>query len=368
MTETKDERFERLLETLCELWDHQKLMDLINAEYQRGRDDYRDELLKKMDIVRDVIGDVHPSKKMIAHDIQDVEHKTSDEVALSEDASGKLYNTPAAPPVAPKESIEDKAPVAESTTSEAPTTEKKASVYRGTSTPRPEGIPSTFTMIATILFDCPGLNAHEVGDKIRERWWPGLDFKRIGPEFSTWIHKKRLTRDADGKLTLTWRGHNLAFPDLPNPYPNPVKALSDTARYPAAAAPVTPHVLPREPARSVPMPPVLPTGGVKPQPPVREQPGMVYRDFQYGGKRLRMPFREYAIVCKLRDTMGNGHLGISVLADAMGGPRRSEIDNKLLLREMCNIINLKIEEMNLKIQYFDGFGFIMTEISALAAE
>ena len=192
----EEERHWNIFEMLMEMWDTDKLIKYIESEYQRGRDDYRDELLAKMDVVRDVIATAETPKKLIVHSIQE-DHKS-----------------PKAPPIVPKDCGADDAAVSKKTVVDAaPKLAKRERDIRSHGTPRPEGLPTTFTMIAIILRDCPGLTAHEVGDKICERWWPGMDFGRIGPEFSTWIRKGRLVRDEDGRLTLSQSGHNLAFND-----------------------------------------------------------------------------------------------------------------------------------------------------------
>lgn len=217
--------------------------------------------------------------------------------------------------------------------------------------PRPKNIPTTFVMVATILLDTPELTAREVADKIRARWWPDMDFNRIGPEFSTWIGGGRLARDRDGKLTLTWAGHDLAFPGQPNPYPVPPKPVAPQVK-------IFPTVPLSQPA--VPMPSVQPAGP--------EPQGIRYGNFEHAGAKVQMHHREYMMATKLRLAMGKGHLDVNVMANAvLGSAKRGAVDDRSLLRELAAMVNEKIERLNLKIEFFEGYGFLMKEISGVAS-
>ena len=110
------------------------------------------------------------------------------------------------------------------------------------------------------------------------------------------------------------------------------------------------------------MPPVRPTAGAKPS-----SDSMF---FEHGGAKVQMHTREYMIASRLRLAMGKGHMDVSTLANSLGNLKKGSVDNAILLRSMCEVINGKIAKLNLKIDYYDGFGFVMKEIdgAALAAE
>lgn len=234
-----------------------------------------------------------------------------------------------------------------------PTTEPRKPNIRGdNSMPRPEGIPTTFVMVATILKQTPGLTSREVVAHIREHWWPGLEFARVGPEFSTWIRKGRLDRNDDGKLTVTSLGCRLAFSDF------------------VVSEPEQPHVLPKEPCHA-PMPAVRPTAG--PRPPDRPskprdvvtpgaKPGPPARQegvkFQHGDHVAILHMREATIALQLRAAMGKGHLDAKLLANSIG----IKSDAEITVRDLVDILNPKIAPLGLTIDFYKGFGFVMKEV------
>jgi hypothetical protein len=198
-------------------------------------------------------------------------------------------------------------------------------------------------MIGTILDECPALTAQEVGGKIRERWWPGMDFKRIGPEFSTWLKQGRLARDDDGKLTLTPRGRAVAFPTEPKKPPEP-------AREPPKAT--APAVQPG-PRR------VVVTPGAKLGPPARRQNE---DEFVHGGKTILLSSREYLLATRLRTAIGKGHVSTQFLAETALGMKR-HVDNETLIRDIVEVMNPKLQPAGLKVEFWKGFGFIMKELA-----
>ena len=338
-TADQEQQHWQIFETLMEMWDADKLIKYIESEYQRGRDDYRNELLAKMDVLRDVIApaETTPKKKLIVHSIQEETSKP-----------------PETPHIAPKNHGAEGDATGAKDVDASP--KKRERDVRNHGSPRPEGLPTTFTMIAIILRDCPGLTARETGDRIRERWWPGMDFSRIGPEFSTWITKGRLLRDHDGKLTLSDSGRRLAFPSVNPDMPEPSRPAEPK---PAPTVRIFPTVPPKEPTRSIASPPAQPTAGKKP-----------HMFFEYGGAKVELQMPEYVIASRLHIAMGKGHLDVSTLANSLGNLKKGTADNAILLRSMCSVISDKIAKLGLKIDYYEGFGFVMKEIdgAALAAE
>jgi hypothetical protein len=56
--------------------------------------------------------------------------------------------------------------------------------------------------------------------------------------------------------------------------------------------------------------------------------------------------------------MGKGHLDAKLLANSIG--IKSEAES--VMRDMVSILNPKIAEVGLRVDYFKGFGFIMKEV------
>lgn len=319
-----------------------KFSERLAAEHQRGMDDYRDELLRNMDARR-------VEKEPIVKGLEETSQEKPAE-------PGRPSGTPEPP----------------KRTSEPPAAREKApKQVRGDTGPRPEGIPTTFEMIGSILDGSPGLTAQQVGDRIRECWWPGMDFKRIGPEFSTWIRKGRLDRDADGKLTLTEQGRKVAFPVGFDPNkksieesrrvlpPDPPKVRMPAVQPTAGPRPETPKPPPMVRAPDVPRQVVTP--GAKLGPPVRSGHAMAY---QHGGKSVMLHHREFSIAQVLRAAMGKGHIDTTFLAQkALGSDKRNAIDNESLLRDLVSIMNPKLEPLRLNIEFHKGFGFVMKELA-----
>src|SRR5882757_8433148 len=107
MSETKEQRNDRIFEALLQVWDLDKLIALIDAEYQRGRDDYRDDLLRQIDERRT------ESVKLLTH----VSTEPECEVARPKEDAIRKPKTP----------------------------------IRAGCAPRPEGIPTTFSMMQILL-------------------------------------------------------------------------------------------------------------------------------------------------------------------------------------------------------------------------
>lgn len=321
-----------MMEKLCDTLDWSGFFKLLRAEYQRGRDDEREENLGR------ILGHIEGMlPKMVTK--EDLDRWAAQQITHGQDRKPLK--------IATVEEIKpgtDGAPEPEKRTSVAPAASKRAprANIRGDTTPRPTDIPTTFEMVAAVLDVRSDLTAEQVVDRIRDRWWPGLDFKRIGPELSTWIRKGRLSRDADGKLTLTGSGRRLAFPSGENPHAEVPKESKPPER-PA----VQPAMGPR------PSPPRIATPGVKLGPPARQEG----TKFQHGERTAVLHDKEAHIATLLRSAIGKGHLDAKFLANSIGIKSEAETT----MRDFVSILNAKITPLGLTIEFYKGFGFIMKE-------
>ncbi|RXT36744.1 hypothetical protein [Bradyrhizobium betae] len=81
--------------------------------------------------------------------------------------------------------------------------------------PRPEGIPSTFEMVETILRDAEragkgSLSSRELMDEIRAKYWPGVQNKQILPSIFGFGKAGRIIRDGE-----RWRLKQRSSPPEP---------------------------------------------------------------------------------------------------------------------------------------------------------
>lgn len=219
------------------------------------------------------------------------------------------------------------------------------------STPRPEGIPTTFGMIRDVLEEKPGLTAREVVAEMAKRWWPGLQFKTIGPDISTAVSKGRVNRDADGVLTLTERGRNLVSTDARvanvGTFPKKAEAKIESKR----------SVLPTKSVRA-PMPAVKPTLGPRPSQP-ESKPAQLGIKFEHKGRVAMLATgREYSIAGKLRAAIGQ-HIGVAFLASSVMGSDTE--NNRRIVRDVCDTMNDRLASIGLHIAHYEGFGLMMKE-------
>lgn len=275
----------------------------MKAEYERGQNDYRDNLLRELDARR------VPAKEAVKE--------------------------------SPKEP-EPRKPIANSI-EEAPAPKApKAEPKPRTGAPQPTGTPTTFRMIAIILSEKGPMLVRDVTAVIAERWWPGLTYDRLSPEVSTWIRKGRLDRDQDGKLSVTLHGFKVA---------------KMSALEPAVLAPKKPLV---EPLKNVMVPKTPAPSRPAPQP--APQPSMaVGVDFSFNEKKVRLTHREHVVAIKLQGAMGKGHLSGRFLGQCINLSKQS--DNEGMVRDLCVVLSSKIEPLGLKVEFFKGFGFVMTEVA-----
>lgn len=227
------------------------------------------------------------------------------------------------------------------------------------STRRPEGIPTTFGMIRDVLEEKPGLTAREVAAEMAKRWWPGLQFKTIGPDISTGVSKFRLNRDADGRLTLTDRGRSLVSTDarVANVGTFPKKA-EETIRKGSAAKGVDPAAVMA--IAKIESKPAAAPAPVVHKPLVRPPPAGI--KFEHNGRTTMLATaREYSVVGKLRVAMGKGHVPESFLASSVFGSDTE--NNRNIIRDVCLGLNDRLAEVGLVVEHHKGFGLLMKEIA-----
>ena len=381
-----DEEKWTIFETLLDMWDSDKLIEYVQSEYMRGHEDgyltgyeaARADILADLETVAKRTKVLMPPADRKPLAITSMEPVTADKPELDRFAAEPITHgqdhKPLKPVVAGRSETDQSAettvagareapeatqpaPEPEKRTTAAPNPGKRPSrdIRGHTGTDRPKGLPTTFEMIGAVLDESPGLTAIQVGDKIRDRWWPGMDFKRIGPEFSTWITKGRLIRDPEGKLTLSESGRKIAFPAAVSPQKQDEPAEAITARESVPQRSHAPLAGQPQPMRRE-----VVTPGAKLGPPARKQNEA---EFEYLGRKVLLRSREYMIAVKLRAAIGKGHLSPQFLAEtALGADKRNAIDNKSLLSELCDGMNERLATVGLNISYYEGFGFVMKEI------
>lgn len=198
---------------------------------------------------------------------------------------------------------------------------------------RPSGIPTTFDMIRTILEEKPGLVARQVAEEIQMRWWPGMPYGRISPDISTAVNSGRLSRDADGKMTVTDLGRNVESVDY---------------RKPAAVA-------------STPIAPTKPIAVEKFVSSVSTEATFM---FMHAGKTARLTKPELEVASALRKVIGKGFLDYAFLGLRARGvsASRSALPDKSYLSQMIPSLGAKLEPLGLRIEHSDNFGYFMKEL------
>lgn len=304
MTEAKDDRQMRLLEVLCEMWDSQRLLELFEAEYQRGRDDYRDDLFKHLDRpASDFVQKCLPPPKK---GIETAEiKKTEVEVSALEMVVEELVEV-----VAGKTEPEK----------EVKPAREKISPREGCP-PRPNNIPTTFSMMQTLLHETERLRADDLVALIEKRWWPGLTRNFLKPEISTLITKGRLDRDLDGFLSLTAKGKAVNSVDL--------REIGKGKQPPQVPlAPIAPRI-----------------NSIK---------------FKSEQGEVDLPVKEYQLVSRLYACKGS-HVAASFLAEKILGTGHRR-DAESTLRDLASICNPKIASLGIGVSFYNGFGFIMKDL------
>lgn len=183
MTESLDKRNDIITDLLIDAWDMGRLIaeyeahyqrgfeagkafgainpEQLKAEFDRGRDSYRDELLARM------IPNSAPAEYL-------------DKLAKQPITHG-----------------EDRKPIAKSIEVVQPSRSVKISDVG-----RPEGIPTNFDMCRLVLIDAGrGLTASEIREAVSRRWWPGVPRDWKGVPFG-FLGSGKLRKNADNKFEI----------------------------------------------------------------------------------------------------------------------------------------------------------------------
>lgn len=217
---------------------------------------------------------------------------------------------------------------------------------------RPEGIPTTFTMVQIVLKETAvKLTARGVMAEIEKRWWPDLGPSFLGPDISSFITMGRLARDADGTLSLTDKGATMVSADLRHgtkgEFQEPKPTVPEAVKAIVEEKPKLPVVR------------VEPKKLVAPQP-VPRSPGQPVK-FDHGDKTTYLATtREFVIASKLRNAMGKGHVGEAYLASEVLGS--NTVSNRDVIKLACRGMNESLAAVGLKIEHFEGYGLLMQEV------
>lgn len=90
------------------------------------------------------------------------------------------------------------------------------------------------------------------------------------------------------------------------------------------------------------------------------------REFEYGGRVIRLHPREWRIVSKLHLAMGKGFMGFDVLYDAAheGERKAKNITPATWLLEMAGVINPKLAPLGLQMKILPKMGYFLAETGA----
>jgi hypothetical protein len=347
--------------------------------FERGKDAYRDALLKQIDA-------------RYSRNPNDMSIEKPVDKPLAAVGDGKGAEQVAERP-------------AEPTTSPRIRTDRPAGA-RSPGAPRPKDIPSTFTMIQTVLGEPTvsqgrGLTLQELADAIEARWWPGMHKNSIAADISTWTTKGRFSRDADGKLLLTEQGRKVIstdnrlksvgpaseepqapvqasaeptaeeMPAAPEPSPQaapkPAMTPAEITDRATALAARNRAVLPREPVK-LPVPAVRPTEGRRPVTPgarLGPPPQGSGRPFLYKDKSVDLAQHEWRMAEALKRAMGRGHLDYTHLGlQGRGAVSRAAVSDKTWLSETIPVLSRKVGEIGLEVVHAENYGYVMREVQA----
>jgi hypothetical protein len=322
----KEEAHWTLFEKLLEMWDSDALVKFFYAEYERGHaagytagyEAARADILADLETVAKRTKALMPPadrKPLAVTAMEPIDRSETDQSGTAETTVAGECEAPEATQVAPEP---------EKRTSEPRRPEERPRISHGVGRvsgyARPEGIPSNFEMCRLVLIDAGRpLTATEIRDCVKVRWWPDVPADWKSSPFG-FLGSGKLKKDEDGKFIL--------------PDDKPVE------RKPTPQEIINAEVAKRQ--------------APKLGPPAR-QDGV---DFLWNGKTVTLHQREATIAVQLRAAMGKGHLDAKLLANSIG--IKSEAES--VMRDMVSILNPKIAEVGLRVDYFKGFGFIMKEV------
>jgi hypothetical protein len=311
----------------------------LRAQYERGRDDCR----------REMLGEILAKVSSIAEAIE----------------PGRPVVLP--PPVVILPPAEEERALEPRPRPEPPAADSAA---RG-GAQRPPNIPTTFKMAREVLLEEPGLTAREVANRIERRWWPGLRFNQIGPEFYSFVSSGRMQRDADGKLSLTERGLEgevvLSLTER-GPQDGVVDHATEETRAPPHPATINPRpdatrmsaaeVVAKLDALKRPMASASRKVEVAPPPPCHGDADAIR--FEHSGRSTMLRPREHAVVSRLG--VNAGWLPFPALFGAAFTPaERHPRDAEAWLRDAVPPINAKLRDVGLQMKLVPKMGYALTE-------
>lgn len=399
---TDDENLKQeIFEELLSMWDSERLINFFHSEYRRGyrqgRNDYRDELLAKIGVGTDaaeVIEKRKPEPASCSFPVcsgtdqcadageclgllfMDPPPKTSDsktlklstltdEIKIGDKIEASGHPADGATIIDKLSSVDIKdeelsdlpdelasqlSKSAQQRRTEISAATTKNAGGRPSNDARPPNAPTNLAMVVEAIGKLGGkASGQQIRDYVRKTWWPTAR--------QDWTNRL-YDFVKDGKLARD--GINFVMPI-------PVEL---------------PSVLPKEPS-AVPMPPVQPTAGPRPDPVPPPPPKYIqppaqttamarrapYNDctrepgdekFEWLGKSAMLKPREYMFCKKLVAVKGH-HIGEQFLAESMG-LRRTE-DRLATLRNLITSCNPKIAPLGIEVAYFQGFGFIVRDLS-----
>lgn len=305
----------------------------LREQYERGWSDCRREMLGEILAKVPGISDCVALLRAPAAELGSRPY-----VMLSDGKPHMVHAGPAAPPAPPS------APQPASRSTQA--------------APRPKTIPTTFTMARAVLLEEPGLTAKEVSARIEKRWWPGLVFNQIGPEFYAFVASGRMTRDDSGRLSLTDRGlvsgtvDNRLRTNGTQP-PQPRAMVPDPLSVPPVVEPKSPAVTIADKVSVTRVADAGLAGGGDAKTAVK---------FEHAGRSVMLPSREHAVVSKLG--VNAGWLPFPILfGAAFRSTERHHSDAEVWLREVEPSINGKLKLVGLQMRLVPKMGYALMESS-----
>jgi len=223
--------------------------------------------------------------------------------------------------------------------------------------PRPADIPTTYQMVYETLREGPsdGLTATLLVEKIRDRWWPGVSFNQIAPEFYRYVNEGRVVRDQDGKMTLTEKGREVGA------NPNAPRGMG-TSRLAKAIAAGKHRPPPMKTVKPVPTakltPEQLDEAREKFAASQRPTKAQTHEAFEHNGMKLTLPIAEARLAQHMHNLMGQGCLGVEKLAQVAGVSRGGTA-----VEDMIYGLNQSLRQMKLQIVPYEKLGFFMKETS-----
>ena len=312
-------------------------------EYQRGREDCRREILAAADVVRGKMFDGLVPKTA---DRSDLDRKAAEPITHDQShkpiaKSIEEVEKPSQEPVKPVEATKV-APEPEKRTTEPRRAEERHSEpeltgqkvpplapVTSTEAPkgnRPAGLPSNLAMAVAAIQAIGPTGSAGIRNWCRKTYWPEMP--------DAWSASLYDLVNA-GKLRRIGINFDVPFPPV------------------GAAKPEKPTPQERINAE------VAKRQAPKPSP-VDRRPSADVRFIHGDRSTLLRSSREYLLAGKLRVAMGKGHLSEAFLANTVLGSNTEH--NRVIVKSITLGMNEALAEVGLKVEYYEGFGFVMKEV------